>query len=162
MTDSAILLPPEAHQQLAGLIGARAFVPETSTDAPAIPLYAEPVPAGFPSPAQGHEEARLDLNRLVIRNPVATFFLVAEGLSMIDANIRHGDILVVDKSVQPIHGHIVIAEIDGRFTVKYLSHRDGRVRLVPANKSYPAIELGEGETLTIFGVVLWILHRAPH
>ena len=119
------------------------------------------MPAGFPSPAQGHEEARLDINSLVIRNPEATFFLQVRGDSMRDANILDGDIVVVDKSINARHGHIVIAEIDGAFTVKTLWRRGGRVRLVPANKEFRPIEIPEGTALTMFGVVSWIIHRAP-
>lgn len=126
-----------------------------------LPLFADSIPAGFPSPAQDYEEARLDLNEHIILRPEATFLLRVKGHSMIEANIRDGDIVVVDRSITPRHGHIVIAEVDGGFTIKTLWRQGGVVKLLPANPRYQPITFPEGTELVIFGVVTWILHKAP-
>jgi DNA polymerase V len=99
------------------------------------PLYADPVQAGFPSPAQGYEQQAIDLNELMVSNPPATFFVRAKGDSMVDAGIREGDLLVVDFSRQPKHGDIVIARLDDGFTVKRLYQRRQAVRLCAENKA---------------------------
>lgn len=85
-----------------------------------LPLFAESIPAGFPSPAQDYKEARLDLNEHIILRPEATFLLRVKGHSMAKANIHDGDIVVVDRPFTPRHGYIVIAEVDGDFTIKTL------------------------------------------
>lgn len=126
-----------------------------------LPLFAESIPAGFPSPAQDYEEARLDLNEHILVRPEATFLLRVQGSSMEDANIRDGDIVVVDRSLTPRHGHVVIAEVNGGFTIKTLWRRGGQVKLLPANPRYQPITFPEGTDLVIFGVVTWILHKAP-
>lgn len=126
-----------------------------------LPLFLESVPAGFPSPAQDYEEARLDLNKLIVLRPEATYMLRVKGPSLRDANVHDGDIVVVDRSIEARHGHMVIAEVEGRFTVKVLWRRGGQIRLMAANPAYKPIELVEGMELVIFGVVTWVLHRAP-
>ena len=142
--------------------GWRAEIARPEPDAPQqlLPLFSEAVPAGFPSPVQDYEEARLDLNEHIIQRPEATFLLRVQGHSMADANIRDGDIVVVDRSITPRHGHIVIAEVEGGFTVKTLWRKGGQVKLVPANPAYKAIHFPEGSELVVFGVVTWILHKA--
>lgn len=124
------------------------------------PLYADPVQAGFPSPAQGYEQQAIDLNELMVSNPPATFFVRAKGDSMVDAGIRDGDLLVVDFSRQPKHGDIVIARLDDGFTVKRLYQRRQAVRLCAENKAaqYPPIEPQEGQTLEVLGVVRFAVH----
>ncbi|GGO76772.1 protein impA' [Marinobacterium nitratireducens] len=122
-----------------------------------VPLFAERVSAGFPSPAQDYIERSLDLNELCIKRPAATFFVRAEGESMIEAGIFSGDILIVDRSLDPVHGDIVIASVDGEFTVKRLSLRPS-LRLEAANASYSAIELRDESELEIFGVVTNVIH----
>lgn len=124
----------------------------------AIPLFLERVPAGFPSPAQDYVEQTLDLNELCIRHPAATYFVRAEGDSMIEAGIFSGDILVVDRSLTAEHGDIVIAGISGEMTVKQLQTRP-QVRLQPRNSAYRAIPIPEGCELEIFGVVTNVIHR---
>jgi DNA polymerase V len=131
----------------ATLLGTSALFPRRP-----IPLFLERVSAGFPSPAQGFVEKALDLNELCVQHPAATFFVRVSGDSMIDAGIFPGDILVVDRSLQPTHGQIVIAIVDGEFTVKQLALRP-RPRLIPRNPAYPPIEIGSEHTLEIFGVV---------
>ncbi|GAA0685462.1 MULTISPECIES: translesion error-prone DNA polymerase V autoproteolytic subunit [Marinobacterium] len=123
-----------------------------------IPLFLDRVPAGFPSPAQDYIEKTLDLNDLCIRHPAATYFVRAEGDSMIEAGIFSGDILVVDRSLTAEHGDIVIASISGEMTVKQLETRP-QVRLMPCNPRYRALNVPEGCDLEIFGVVTNVVHR---
>lgn len=122
-----------------------------------IPLYVEAVQAGFPSPAQDYVERMLDLNELCIRNPLSTFFVRAEGDSMIDAGIAPGDILIVDRSLEAQHGDIVIAGFHGELTVKKLATKP-TVRLVPMNDNYQPIAVPDGAEVNIFGVVTNIIH----
>ncbi|WP_319558581.1 MULTISPECIES: translesion error-prone DNA polymerase V autoproteolytic subunit [Thiomicrorhabdus] len=118
-----------------------------------LPLYASKVIAGFPSPAEDYVEARLDLNEKLIRNQEATFLLKVQGDSMRDAGILDGDILVVDRSVAPADGKIVIAALDGDLTVKRLRIRDGKTWLLPENPDYPPIAIREESDMVIWGVV---------
>ena len=119
-----------------------------------IPLGTVKVSAGFPSPAADYEDKRLDINDYLVQNPVSTFFFPVEGDSMQGAEIFAGDILVVDKSVRPRHGHIVIAFVDGERLVKRLYKRAGRVALVAENPAYPRLEIQEGMDLEVWGVVV--------
>ncbi|GAB3483459.1 translesion error-prone DNA polymerase V autoproteolytic subunit [Marinomonas epiphytica] len=123
-----------------------------------IPLYIESVSAGFPSPAQDFIERNLDLNELCIQHPSATFFVRAQGDSMIDAGIFSDDILVVDRSLTARHGDIVIACLYGEMTVKSLELTP-EVALRPKNKAYPAIPISEESGLEVFGVVTNIVRR---
>lgn len=120
-----------------------------------IPLYDSTVSAGFPSPAADHIESRLTTDEYLIKNATATFFVRVKGDSMIDAGINHGDILVVDRSLDPRIGNIVLAEIDGEFTVKYL----GRQQLIPANPKYPTISFIEGQTVVVIGVATGLMRK---
>lgn len=122
----------------------------------ALPLFTEAVRAGFPSPAQGYMEEPLDLNRLCIRQEAATFLLRVEGDSMIEAGIYPGDILVVDRSLDALHGDIVVAAVDGEFTVKELALKPSP-RLLPRNPRYAPIVPEEGGW-ELFGVVTFALH----
>ncbi|OWY39305.1 hypothetical protein CEK28_08800 [Xenophilus sp. AP218F] len=141
---------------------ANAKLLDPAAPAAAFPLYLEPVRAGFPSPAQGYEAGRIDLNTLVVSNPTATYFLQAEGDSMVDAGIGAGDILAVDFSVNAKPGDIVIARLADGFTVKRLRMRGRQPELHPENtaRDYPVIRPSDGEELAIIGVVRWILKRA--
>lgn len=118
-----------------------------------LPLYAHKVVAGFPSPADDYIEATLDLNEKLIRNKAATFLLVVEGDSMKKAGIKDGDILVVDRSIPPADGKIVIAALDGELTVKRLSMKSTGTWLVPENDDYPPIAVREEADIVIWGVV---------
>lgn len=109
--------------------------------------------AGFPSPADDYIEARLNLNDRLIRHPETTFILRVEGDSMKNAGILDGDLLLVDKSIKPVSGKIVIAAIDGELTVKRLSITPTANWLLPENDDYPAIEIKEETEITIWGVV---------
>lgn len=119
----------------------------------AVPVFSSRVPAGFPSPADDYLEAVLDLNALLITDPPATFMVRVAGDSMVGAGIGSGDILVVDRSLTPVHGDVVLAIVDGDFTVKRLHKRGSRVALIPENPAYAAIELHDGQELQIWGVV---------
>lgn len=120
------------------------------------------VAAGFPSPAEQYLEPPLDLNALLVKRPAATYFVRVEGDSMVGAGIRDGDLLVVDRSLSAGDGDIVIASVDGEFTVKTLRVSGGarrRVVLEPANPAYPAIEMKGASELSVFGVVTSVIHR---
>jgi DNA polymerase V len=117
-----------------------------------IPLYIEHVSAGFPSPAQDYVEQRLDLNQLCVKRPAATYFVRVEGDSMIDAGIYPDDLLVVDRSIRAIDGDIVIASLNGEFTVKILQNEPA-LMLVPRNSHYSPILIQEGDDFEVFGVV---------
>jgi DNA polymerase V len=130
------------------------------------------VVAGFPSPAEQYQETPLDLNELLVKRPAATYFVRVEGDSMVGAGIRDGDLLVVDRSLRPADGDIIIACVDGDFTVKTLrvggNREEGRgnreegagnIRLEPANPKYQAIVLRPGQELDYFGKVTACIHR---
>ena len=121
------------------------------------PLFADRCQAGFPSPATDYAEQELDLNSYCISRPAATFFLRASGESMNQAGVQNGDLLVVDRAEKPQHGDIVIAEIDGEFTVKRLLLRP-RPALEPVSDS-PEFRTLYPENICIFGVVTHVIHR---
>ena len=124
-----------------------------------LPLFSDLVQCGFPSPAQDYVEKRIDLNELLIRHPSATYFVKAAGDSMIDGGIGEGDLLIVDSSRKAAHGDIVIAAIDGEFTVKKLQLWP-QVQLNPMNRACSPILVGSEETLNVFGVVTYIIKSA--
>lgn len=111
------------------------------------------VPAGFASPSQDYIDNSLDLNEHIVRNKTATFYFNVTGDSMRGENIYDGDLLVVDRSITPKHGHIVVATVNGDFTVKKLFRRGGVVELRPANPAFEAIRFNDGEELLVWGVV---------
>ena len=111
------------------------------------------VQAGFPSPAEDLGAQRIDLAQLLIKHSQATYFLKASGHSMTEPGIFDGDILVVDRAIKPRNTHIVVAIVDGDFTVKLLSQRAGRIKLKAANPTYPDITPKDGQTIEIWGVV---------
>jgi DNA polymerase V len=122
-----------------------------------IPMFSDAVPAGFPSPATDYCERKLDLNELCIQSPAATYFVRAQGDSMVDAGIFSGDVLVIDRSIDASHGDIVIASVNGELTVKLLETKP-QTRLVPMNSQYAPIVLPEGTNLEIFGVATNVIH----
>lgn len=124
-----------------------------------LPLMLCRVQAGFPSPADDYVEHALDLNEHLVRNPPATYFVRAAGDSMEGVGIRPGDLLVVDRSIDPRPGHIVIASVQGEYTVKLLERREGRLWLAPANPRYLPIEITPDSDLEIWGVVAYVIHR---
>ena len=116
-------------------------------------LFEHKVPAGFPSPADDHIEKKLDLNDYLIKQKEATFFVRIKGDSMIDAGIHDNDIVIVDKSQKASNGDIVLASIDGDFTVKSLSSYKSKYRLLAANEKYKPIEIDESMQFEVWGVV---------
>ena len=124
-----------------------------------IPYSAIKCPAGFPSPAADYIQDGLDFNDYLVHHKAATFVFDVSGYSMLGAGIYDGDKIVVDRSVSPRHGHIVVAVIDGEHTVKRL-HMDGdEVELHPESADYPIIRIAEGEELVIFGVVVGVVRK---
>ena len=139
----------------APLAGCRSvYLPKPDAQRVGLPLDQVRVSAGFPSPAGDYEDKRLDINEHLVRNPVSTFFFAVEGDSMQGAEIFDGDILVVDKSVRPRHGHIVIAFVDGQRLVKRLYRQGGRVALLAENPAYPVLHVSEEQELHVWGVVV--------
>ena len=124
-----------------------------------LPLYGSKVPAGFPSPADDHIEKQLDLNEHLIKHPAATFFARASGNSMIDAGIYENDLLIVDRSLAPDHGKIVIAAIDGQLTVKRLHKKNGKLLLMPENTEFEPIEIKDESEVYLWGVVIHVIHH---
>ena len=123
------------------------------------PLFLASVSAGFPSPAEDYIEGRLDLNRHLIKHPAATFFVRVAGDSMIGAGIHPGDILVVDRALEPQDSNVVIAVIDGELTVKRISQRQGKLFLVPDNQAYEPLEILEEMEFEVWGVVTSVIHN---
>jgi len=124
-----------------------------------LPLYSCKISAGFPSPADDHIEGKLDLNTHLIKHPSATFFVKATGDSMIGAGIHEGDILVVDRSLEPRNGKIIIAAVDGSLTVKRLVKKGKNAMLSPENSKYKPIKLTENNDIIIWGVVTNVIHK---
>jgi len=122
------------------------------------PLFLAGVPAGFPSPADDYIEKHLDLNEHLVKHPSATFFVRVTGNSMTDAGIRNGDILIVDRSLSPSSGRVVIAVLDGELTVKRLVKRNGVVKLASESDGHPDIEIPEDADLQVWGVVTYAIH----
>ncbi|HIQ39899.1 MAG TPA: translesion error-prone DNA polymerase V autoproteolytic subunit [Sulfurivirga caldicuralii] len=125
----------------------------------AFPFYAASVAAGFPSPAEDYEEPALDLNDYLVQHREATFFVRAQGHSMVGAGIHDGDLLVVDRALTARDGDIVIAVVDGALTVKRLRQQGERTWLQAENPDYGDIELGEAQQLELWGVVTAVIHQ---
>ena len=122
------------------------------------PLFLVPVSAGFPSPADDYIENSLDLNKHLIKHPAATFFVRVKGDSMIDAGIHSGDILIIDRSLDATDKKVVIAVIDGEFTVKRVRIIDKKIYLLPENSDFSSTEIIESMDFTIWGVVTNVIH----
>ena len=123
------------------------------------PIFLDKVSAGFPSPATDYMENKLDLNEYLIKNPAATFIVKANGFSMLNAGIHSGDLLIVDRSLNPRNNNIVIASIFGDLTVKKIKKKNNSLFLVAANGEYPSIEIKEEMECFIWGVVTYIIHE---
>lgn len=123
-----------------------------------LPLFSGKVAAGFPSPADDYVEKSLDLNELLIQKPAATFFVRAEGESMLGAGIHPNDILVVDRSIEPVPGKIVICALNGELTVKRLERDGEHWKLKAENPAYPDIAIHDELEMVIWGVVTNVIH----
>lgn len=124
-----------------------------------IPFFISRISAGFPSPAADYLDDGLDLNDLVIRHPAATFFVRVEGESMLGAGIHPGDTLVVDRAEVPADRSVVVAVLNGEFTVKRMAQRDGQLVLASENERMPPIRLSEEMDFEVWGVVTYVIHR---
>lgn len=122
-------------------------------------LYSYQIPAGFPSPAEDFLEKRLDLNDYLIKNQTATFLVKVTGNSMINAGISDGDILVIDRSVEPSDGKIVLGVLNGEFTVKRIKKKDRKLFLIPENEKFKPIEVTEEMDFQVWGVVTYSIHK---
>lgn len=124
-----------------------------------VPLASSGVSAGFPSPADDHLEPSLDLNRSLVRHPAATFFARVDGDSMKDDCITDGDLLVVDKSVEPYDGCVAVCFLDGEFTLKRVRMDGERIVLMPANERYKPIEISKDDDFSIWGVATYAIKK---
>ena len=123
-----------------------------------IPLLTDSVSAGFPSPADDYTEENIDLNEHLISNPFSTFFLRVKGESMINAGIKDKDLIIVDKSLTARPGNIIIAMIDGEFTIKRLSIKNNELYLKAENLNYPDFRFKNHIDVQIWGVVIYSIH----
>ena len=124
-----------------------------------LPLSTSGVSAGFPSPADDHFTFKLDINKVLIKNPTATFYARVNGVSMIDDGIDDGDLLVIDKSVDPYDNCLSVCYIDGEFTLKRFSLKKDHALLMPANKNYKPIKVTEDNNFIIWGVVRYVIKK---
>lgn len=123
-----------------------------------VPLFNHTIQAGFPSPADDYVAESLDLNEHLMPRKEASYLLTVSGESMIGVGIHDGDLLVVDRSLTPVNGKVVIAILDGQFTVKTLEKKRDRIRLLPANPDFEPIEIKDEQELQIWGVVTNVIH----
>ena len=123
-----------------------------------LPLYLSKVRAGFPSPAEDYLDKKLDLNDHLIKNPAATFFVKVTGHSMVNAGIKSGDLLIVDRSLEPKDKKIVVAIINGEFTVKRILKKGDKLYLAPENDNLAPIEIKEEMDFEVWGVVTSVVH----
>ncbi len=120
----------------------------------------EGIHAGFPSPASDYMTGCIDLNKELVKHPAATFYGRVVGNSMIEAGIEEGDILVIDKSIEPREGDMAVCFVDGEFTLKYISYRKGgELWLKPANPKYSAIKVDESMNFTVWGIVTYFIKK---
>ena len=124
----------------------------------ALPLFLSKVRAGFPSPADDYLDKKLDLNEFLIKHPAATFYVRVKGDSMIKAGINSGDVLLVDRSLEPKDKKIVVAVLNNEFTVKRVRKAKDKLFLVSENDDYAPIEVKEGADFEIWGVVVHVIH----
>ena len=124
-----------------------------------LPLSGERVAAGFPSPAEDYASTGLDLNRELIKNPASTFYARVSGLSMVDDGINDGDLLVIDKSIEPYDGCLAVCFIDGEFTLKRFEKHKEFGLLVPANKDFKPIKVTADNDFCIWGVVTYLIKK---
>lgn len=134
-----------------------------ASDATLIPFYSSNVSAGFPSPAEDHCDEKIDLHQLLITHPAATFFVKAEGNSMIDAGILSGDLLIVDRALKPVVNDIVLAFCDGGYLVKRLIEHDKQLYLAAENCAHTYRPIQVTEEVIIWGVVSGVVRSTrPH
>lgn len=125
-----------------------------------VPLYGDAVPAGFPSPADDYLDMDLNLHDYLVQHPSATFCVRAIGDSMVDAGIQSSDVMVVDRALSPKNNDIVLAVVNGEFTVKRIKKNDDELYLMPANENYRPMKITEDMNFQVWGVVTFIIHKA--
>lgn len=124
-----------------------------------VPFADDGVRAGFPSPAQDYMDLAIDLNRELVRHPESTFYARVAGDSMQDAQVREGDILVVDKALEAAEGDMAVCVLNGEFTLKFIERRRDGIYLVPANDSYAPVRVEAGDRFEVWGVVTYVIHK---
>jgi len=132
------------------------FIPDVENTRE-LPYFSSGIKAGFPSPAADFDESKISLDRVLVKNQEATFYAKASGTSMIGAGIDDGDIMVIDRSLEPQNNKIAVCCIDGEFTVKRIKKTKGEVVLMPENKDYQAIKVTEDNELIIWGIVTYVI-----
>jgi DNA polymerase V len=134
------------------------FTPDFTTQLE-LPLAGTAIAAGFPSPAEEYVEIALDLNKELVKHPAATFYARVKGNSMVDAGIQDGDLLVIDKALEPKEGSIAVCYLDGEFTVKRLAVREEGVYLMAANAEFKPIRITEENEFLVWGIVAYVIHK---
>lgn len=134
------------------------FKSDTSTDL-SLPIADDGIRAGFPSPAQDFMDLAIDLNKELVRHPASTFYGRVKGDSMLDAGVNDGDILVIDKSLDPKDGDMAVCYIDGEFTIKYIKIEKDIIWLVPANDKYDPLKVTAGNDFLIWGIVTYSIKK---
>ena len=122
-------------------------------------LVEQGISAGFPSPADDFKEIRISLDKELVKNKAATFYARVSGESMVGAGLDDGDLLVIDRSLDPESGKIAVCFVDGEFTVKRIKKEEDRLYLMPENKKYKRIEIKEENELIIWGVVEYVIKK---
>ncbi len=124
-----------------------------------LPFISSGIKAGFPSPAADFDESKISLDNVLVKNKEATFYAKASGNSMIGAGINDGDIMVIDRSLEPQNNKIAVCFIDGEFTVKRISIQEDCVYLMPENKNYQPIKVSDENELIIWGIVTYVIKK---
>jgi DNA polymerase V len=151
-------LEPEPEPQVANLIPIESIYKPDLKTRYRVPLYMNPVAAGFPAPTEDYVEERLDLNKHLIKHPEASFMVRVTGYSMIDAGIHPGDLLIVDRSLEPTNNKVIIAVVNGELTVKRIRKTRGKLLLIPENDSFEPIQIFAETDFHIWGVVTNVVH----
>ena len=125
-----------------------------------VPLYGDSVPAGFPSPADDYLDMDLNLHDYLVQHPSATFCVRAIGDSMVDAGIQSSDVMVIDRALTPKNNDIILAVVNGEFTVKRIKKSEDELYLMPANENYTPMKITEEMNFQVWGVVTFIIHKA--
>ncbi|WP_149912726.1 LexA family protein [Sphingobacterium cavernae] len=132
------------------------FNPENEL-ALSLPFVINGISAGFPSPALDFEDSRIDLNKELIKHPLSTYYGRVKGMSLKNAGIEDGDIMVIDKSLPPTHGKIAVCFLDGEFTAKRILIENDRVILMPENDDYKPIIVTKENDFVVWGIVVYVI-----
>jgi DNA polymerase V len=124
-----------------------------------LPFVNQGISAGFPSPADDFLDIKIDLNREFIKNPSSTFYARVRGRSMVGAGLNDGDLLIIDRSLEPKDDKIAVCFVDGEFTVKRIKKEKDTVWLIPENKEYPPIQVTSDNEFVIWGMVTTVIKK---